>query len=55
MQKIELIEIMEKMFDLLKKTIPILKKNKPNLYEQCLLQNFVTEFEEIIKKLSDLN
>ena len=52
MQKTDLIEIMEEMFELLKKTIPVIKKNKPTLYEQCLLQNFATEFEEIIKKLS---
>ena len=38
-QKTDLIEIMEEMFELLNKTIPIIKKNKPNLYEQCLLKN----------------
>ena len=54
-QKADLIEIMEEMFELLNKTIPIIKKNKPNLYEQCLLKNMGTEFEELCKKLELLN
>lgn len=54
-QKTDLIEIMEEMFELLNKTIPIIKKNKPNLYERCLLKNIGTEFEELRKKLELLN
>ena len=54
-QKTDLIEIMEEMFELLNKTIPIIKKNKPNLYEQYLLKNIETEFEELCKKLELLN
>lgn len=53
--KKELIVLAEKMFKMWGELLPIIQKDKQTLFEQCMVKNIETEFEELSKELELLN